>query len=69
MIHSVNNQVESINLAKMLRRLRIISESQYQKVYWDIFFYEFNSETMMQEMRLLKSPTLRIFQAKPSADD
>jgi hypothetical protein len=54
MIHSVNNQVESINLAKILRRLRIISESQYQKVYWDIFFYEFNSQIMMQEMRLLK---------------
>ena len=69
MLNSVDDQLNTINIAKQLRKLRIITEWQYQKVYWSVFFCDFNSMSMLQEMHLPKSPTLRIFQAKPSADD
>jgi hypothetical protein len=69
MCDTVSDQICSLNLAKKLRKLRIISEAQYRDVYWAIFFHEFNSETIQQDMQSLKQLRRQIFPEEPSADD
>jgi hypothetical protein len=39
MLNSIDDKLNAINIAKQLRKLRIINENQYQQVYWAIFFY------------------------------